>query len=90
MRNTMSEYTLNPNSKWGRNPVERQTIVRELLERYAIVVTRPQLLEYIKSTNRTVNHVSWLLNEHCYKVGRGQYTLRPLLLESRAESSVSL
>jgi len=71
---------LNNNAKWGRNPAERQALVTELVGAYGAIVTRPQVLQFLKATNRTVNSVSWLLNGTVYRAGRGQYSLNTLIL----------
>lgn len=77
--------SLNNNAKWGRNPDSRKALVTELYNQYGGIVTRPQILAFLVSTNRTVNDVSWLLNGTIYRAGRGQYTLSPLLASTVTE-----
>lgn len=67
---------------WGRHPGTRQQLVTELIEKVGVVVTRKQVLAFVESTGRTENDVTWLFNNRLFRVGRGQYTLQPMVFEN--------
>lgn len=73
---------LNDNAKWGRNPAERKQLVTELYTKYGIIVSRKQVMDFIESTGRTIKHVAWLVNRTSYRCGRGEYTLKSLIIEN--------
>lgn len=66
-------------SLWGRNPAERQALVRELVEKLGVVVTRKQVISLLQSTSRTHAEATWLFNNRIFRASRGQYTLQPLI-----------
>lgn len=68
-------------SLWGRNPAERQALVREFVEKLGVVVTRKQVLALLLSTGRTHTDATWLFNNRIFRSGRGSYTLQPLLAD---------
>ena len=68
-------------SLWGRNPSERQALVREFVEKLGVVVTRKQVISYLQSTGRTQAEATWLFNNRVFRAGRGSYTLQPLIAD---------
>lgn len=66
---------------WGRNPAERQALVREFVEKLGVVVTRKQVLALLLSTGRTHTDATWLFNNRLFRSGRGAYTLQPLIAD---------
>jgi hypothetical protein len=74
--------TLNTSDKklWGRHPTERQQVVLSLLQTFGTVVTRKQVLDHVVTIGKEYNDVTWLLNNRLFRLGRGRYTLQPLLM----------
>lgn len=69
-------------SLWGRNPSQRQALVREFVEKLGVVVTRKQVIAFLQSTGRTQAEATWLFNNRIFRSGRGAYTLQPLIADS--------
>jgi hypothetical protein len=68
-------------SLWGRNPGERQQIAAEIISMFGgVTVSRKQVIQFLSSTGRNINAVSWLLNNKTFRVSRGNYTLQPLVM----------
>ena len=73
-------------SLWGRNPDQRQALVREFVEKLGVVVTRKQIIAFLQSTGRTQAEATWLFNNKVFRSGRGAYTLQPLIADSTSVS----
>lgn len=86
----MRKLNLTGERLWGRQPSVRQSIVQHLLESVGVVVTRKQVIAAMQTINRTKDDVQWLFNDRRFRVGRGQYTLQPLLLEEVGSEAVGV
>lgn len=75
--------SLNTNNAqlWGRDASGRQALVRELVEKLGVVVTRKQVIALLQSTGRTQAEATWLFNNKTFRAGRGSYTLQPLIAD---------
>lgn len=77
----MVNLNTNDGSLWGRNPSQRQALVREFVEKLGVVVTRKQVIAYLNSTGRGQAEATWLFNNRIFRSGRGSYTLQPLIAD---------
>lgn len=77
----MVNLNANDASLWGRDPSQRQALVREFVEKLGVVVTRKQVIAFLQSTGRTQAEATWLFNNRIFRSGRGSYTLQPLLAD---------
>lgn len=66
---------------WGRNPAARQALVQELVEKFGVIVTRKQVMNFLTSQGRGQIEVNWLFNNRLFRAARGQYTLQPLIAD---------
>ncbi len=53
----------------------KQALLEELKERVGVVVSRQQVLSYIKARGGSIADVRFIFNNKVFRAGRGQYDL---------------
>jgi hypothetical protein len=58
---------------------KKRDIVSAIVENFGSVVTRKQVLAYVKANGRSIADVRFIFNTKSLRAGRGQYDLSSLL-----------
>jgi len=67
----------------------KKAFLNEIVQNVGTVVTRKQVLGFVKSRGGTIADVRWIFNSKSARAGRGQYDLTSLVNGTASASSES-